>query len=519
MKSDSDSPGSRGGLGRPFVPDWLGAADPRPRALAGAPRAFVPDWMQTAAAPGPGARAGSAKRPAPAVPPLIVRGGRVVLPAMGVYELDLRLEAGRVHSIGRGLAAGEATVFNAAGAYVLPGVIDPHTHVGLFSAFAEEAASESRSAVVNGVTTLGVYLGSRESYLDVLGEAIAAVEQGAAADMFFHLPIFTRRQLEEIPLCRARYGVTSYKAYMCGIPGLIPSLDDGFLAELMQAVADLGPGAVLNIHAENPDLVEAATARMKARRPREIRLEDWAATHPALGEAEALQRAVLLSGPSGVTLYFVHVSAAETADAIRRLKAQGRRFFAETTSPYLSLTDRTGIGALAKMVPPIRAAADQEALWQALAEDLIDTIGSDHTPLTRSEKKAQGSLWEALPGYPAVGTHLPSLLDAAGRRGFPLLKLSEKTALNPARLFGLYPQKGTLLPGSDADLVVVDPGLRRRVDPAAAASRSDFALHEGSELAGWPTAVFKAGVPVVMDGRPCADAASAGRYLRRGGAD
>jgi dihydropyrimidinase len=436
---------------------------------------------------------------------------------MGIFELDLRLEGGRVHSIGRELPAGGCEIFEAGGRYVMPGVIDPHTHVGLFSSFATEIGTESRSAIVNGVTTMGVYLASRESYLGQLDEAIAAVGGRAAADIFFHLPIFTARQLEEIPLCRARYGITSFKAYMCGIPGLIPSLDDGFLAELMQAVADLGPGAVLNIHAENPDLVESATAQMKARRPREILLEDWAATHPPLGEAEAVRRAVFLAGPSGTTLYFVHVSAAATIEVIRRLKSEGKRFFAETTSPYLSLTDRTDLGALAKMVPPIRAAADQKALWQALSEDLIDAIGSDHTPLTRAEKKAEAPLWEALPGYPAVGTHLPSLLDAAGRRGFSLLKLSEKTALNPARIFGLYPRKGTLLPGSDADLVVVDPGLARSVDAAAAASRSDFALHEGSALTGWPTAIFKAGRPVVLDGRPCADAVPAGRYLGRGG--
>jgi dihydropyrimidinase len=514
MASDADT---RRGRGRPFVPDWLGTAPPAIDARQGVAPVFVPDWMRAETGPVPIDRGPAAGRPASEAPPLVVRGGRVVLPGMGVFDLELRLESGRVHAIGRDLDPAGAAVFEAAGAYVLPGLIDPHTHVGLFAGFAEEAASESRSALLNGVTTMGVYLASHESYLEVLDAAIAAVDERAAADIFFHLPIFSRRQLEEIPLYRARYGVTSFKAYMSGIPGMIPSLDDGFLAELMQAVAELGPEAVLNIHAENPNLVASATAQARVRRPQEIRLTDWAATHPPLGEAEAVRRAAFLARPSGATLYFVHISAAETVEAIRGLKSEGCRFFAETTSPYLTLTDRTALGALAKMVPPIRTEADQEALWRALSQDLIDAIGSDHTPLTRAEKKASGPLWEALPGYPAVGTHLPSLLDAAGRRGYPLAKLAEKTAWSPARIFGLAPRKGTLLPGSDADLVVVDPNRVRRVEAQAAGSRSDFALHEGSALTGWPTAVFKAGAAVVMDGKPCRGAAPAGRYLYRGG--
>jgi dihydroorotase-like cyclic amidohydrolase len=282
-------------------------------------------------------------------------------------------------------------------------------------------------------------------------------------------------------------------------------------------VAGLGPGAVLNIHAENHDLVEWTTARMKAQGPQAAGLPDWTATHPALGEAEAVQRAVLLAEQAGTRLYFVHISSAEALRVIRRLKSAGGRFFVETTSPYLSLTDQTDLGALAKMVPPVRGPAERQALWEALQADLIDAIGSDHTPLTRAEKKAGAALWEVMPGYPAVGTHLPSLLHFARRFDFPLLRLAEKTALNPARIFGLYPAKGTLLPGSDADLVVVDPGLTRRVEPARMASRSDFALHQGDELTGWPTAVFKGGIPMVMDGRPCENLTPAGRYLGRGG--
>jgi dihydropyrimidinase len=213
-------------------------------------------------------------------------------------------------------------------------------------------------------------------------------------------------------------------------------------------------------------------------------------------------------------VYIVHLSSVEGVQTVRRLKAEGRRFHVETTSPYLTLSFDTPLGALAKMVPPIRSAQDREALWAALREGLIDTIGTDHTPMTKAEKRPDPGIWKTMPGYPAVGTHLPSLLHEARRHRYPLVDLVEKMTANPAKIFGLYPRKGTILPGSDADLIVIDPDREQTVSVALAASRADFALHEGERLVGWPTAVFKSG-RLLSAGTAKAGRATGGGYLQR----
>ena len=488
----------------PFVPDWIKQS---PGATAqSVPRAFVPDWI-----------GGGTTQPSSTTRrPILIKGAHCVIPFSGVFPLDVRLEGGIIQAVGVALSADGCDVVGAEGKYVIPGIVDPHTHLGLFAPFDVEAFTETRSAVLNGVTTMGVYLGSQESYLPVLESAIGKTNDKAVADLFVHLPIFTRQQLDEIPLYASRYGVRSFKVYLTGIPGLIPSLDEGLVLDIMSAVAAIGPDAVLNIHAENHHIVEWATERMQAARPDAITLEEWAGTHPAFSEAEAIQRSVLLAEQTGARIYIVHLSSAEGLETVRRLKREGKSFHVETTSPYLTMSHDTPMGPLAKMTPPIRSEADRRALWEGLRTDLIETVGTDHTPMTIAQKQPDASLWKTMPGYPAVGTHLPALLDGARRNNCPLLKLVEKMTAAPARIFGLYPKKGTLLPGSDADVVILDPMREQTVSVEGAASRADWALHQGRSLVGWPVAVFKSGYPVIADEVQRRTTPIRGTYLRRG---
>ena len=523
----------------PFIPEWLGGEKQKDSPPSAKPAgSFFPDWLNGDAVSGE-TRTLIARKTGPAAveigettpfsdpailvqpstkppPPILLQGGHCIIPSVGIVPFDVLMANGKIQQIGKDLSADGCDIINAAGKYVIPGVIDPHTHVGLFDSFRSEVTTETRSALLNGVTTMGAYLGSQESYLKILDSAIEDITRQSMVDIFLHLPIFTREQLEEIPLYHSRYGITSFKAYMCGIPGLIPSLDEGFLLDLMEAVAKLGDDAILNIHAENYHIVEWATQKMQKEIPENLPLNKWSDTHPGFAEAEAVQRAVLLAKQMGTQVYFVHISAEETLAMIRSLQAQGNEFYVETTSPYLTLTDETALGPLAKMVPPIRTEEDRRALWQGLAADDIDTIGSDHTPLTTSEKKPDMHLWETMPGYPAVGTHLTSVIDAACKMDFSLLKLVEKMTLTPAKIFGLYPRKGTLMPGSDADLAILDITHPKRVSPETAASRSDFALHQGDALVGWPEVVFKSGSPVFVEDRERLQELCAGKYLRRG---
>lgn len=502
---DHDKPGHVPGTApRTFVPDWIHGL-PGTQAPPSSHGAFVPDWIGGAAQAKPRPRK-----------PILIKGAHCVIPFGGVFPLDVRLEGGIVQSLGVGLSGDGCDIVGAEGKYVVPGIVDPHTHLGLFAPFDVEAFTETRSAVLNGVTTMGVYVGGRESYLPVLDMLVGTIRERALADLFVHLPIFTRQQLEEIPLYASRYGVRSFKVYLTGIPGLIPSLDEGLVLDIMYAVAGLGADAVVNIHAENHHIVDWATERMQAARPDAITLKEWSDTHPAFSEAEAIQRSVLLAERTGARIYIVHLSSAEGLAMVRRLKREGKSFHVETTSPYLTLSHDTDMGALAKMTPPIRSETDRRALWEGLRTDLIETIGTDHTPMTVAEKQPGGSMWRTMPGYPAVGTHLPALIDGARRSDFPLVKLVEKITAAPARIFGLYPRKGTILPGSDADLVILDPMREKTVSVEGAASRADWALHQGRPLVGWPVAVFKSGYPVSADEVERRTTPIRGTYLRRG---
>ncbi len=543
----------------PFVPPWATRRAPG-RNDAGGERVFLPPWVKGAASKGagveggrgrdgafvPGWADGGAGRSGPpagnaSVPsgqpggsgglnprraggvtgrrsagggqarPLLVRGGLCVLPGRKPQRLDLLIADGRIRSLGETLPAQDADIVEAEGRYVLPGLVDPHVHLGIFAPFPEELGTETRSALLNGVTTIGLYAGGPDPYLGTLDRTIASIGELSHVDVFIHLPIFTREQLEEIPLYASRYGITSFKAYMCGIPGLIPSADDAFLLDIMTAVAALGPGAVLNIHAENSSLVERAAAAGLGAGSGGLDPPRWAAARPAYVEEEAVRRAAFLARTAGTRIYFVHLSSAAATAAVRSLKREGADVLAETTSPYLTLEPGSGGDSRSLMVPPVRGGEDREALWRALADGTIDTIGTDHTPLTAAQKRLRSRAPEALPGYPAVGTHLPSLFDEAIRRGFPIGDLAERTSDAPARIFGIGGCKGSLLPGADADLVIVDPQRTERVTPGRAASRSDFALHEGESLAGWPELVIKGGVPALRGDGP------GGRYLPRGG--
>jgi dihydropyrimidinase len=389
-------------------------------------------------------------------------------------------------------------------------------HLGIFADFETEIMTETRSALFNGVTTIGLYLSGQESYLPLLDATIGKIEKCSFCDVFIHLVILNRKQLEEVPVYASRYGIRSFKTYMCGIPGLIPEVEDDFLLDLMERVASLGDDAVLNIHAENHRIVSRATESLKKTDPFMSSLAQWEKTHPALAETEAIQRAALLSQASGARIYFVHLSSGQSVRLAGELRKKHKRLLFETTSPYLTVDFEEEIDLLYKMVPPIRSREDRHSLWDGLAEDVIDTIGSDHTPMSTAEKKRSVNLWHIPPGYPAVGTHLPSLLDHAGKSGFPLSHLVEKLTSSPAGIFGLHPQKGNLLPGSDADLVIVDPALKKEATPKTAASRSDYCLHQGEILTGWPVAVIKSGQFISFDSVEEPKPGVKSRYLARG---
>jgi len=423
----------------------------------------------------------------------VISGGKVVLPGQGILPLDLVIHDGKVAALGEGLSS-DGLELDASGLITMPGIFDPHVHLGLFAPMEEELRTEGNAALLGGITTIGWFIGGRGSHLQRLKDIGACVDRLSPVDVVPHLVISDERQIEEIPQYIA-CGVNSFKVYMCGIPDLIDPVSDAFLADLFEALSPYGSRCVVCVHAENASLVDRAL-RFLSQGAEEVDLERWAETHPALAEEEAIQRAALLSRESGVRVYFVHISSAAGLEAVSRARAgdTGRRLLAETTSPYLANPPTGDSEPLGKMVPPLRGRATADALWRALEEGIIDSIGTDNVTMTREEKGVERPLTEVLPGYPVLGVHLPLLLEEGyHRRGIGLMKIVDAVTRRPAQIFGLYPEKGTLLPGSVADCVVVDLDESRRVRAGELGSRSDFSPVQDRALRGWPVMTMKSG--------------------------
>jgi dihydropyrimidinase len=445
---------------------------------------------------------------------LIVRHGTLVIPGVGKVAADVGICGGRIAALGDDLGAAEE-VLDASGKVVLPGIVDPHIHIGNELAFEEEARTETRAAVLGGVTTVGIFLRWMDgSYLDA--EALPAfrkaMDEKSYVDSIFHPQIFTEQQIAEIPRYAQEYGIRSFKFYMSGMPGIVRSVTDDVLLEGFRQVAALGPDAIACVHCETGALIDKARNDLKKNKP-EGTLADWADAHPGEAEALAIQTAVYLAKLAGAHLYVVHLSSKQGLDVVKAARREGAQFTVETTSPYLGISSDDPNGFLVKMVPPVRSREHGAALWSAVLDGNVATIGTDNTSRVRKTKQPEAGLHGARPGLPVLGTHLPAMLHFGRLNGMALEMLVERACRAPAQVYGIYPRKGTIAVGSDADLVVVDLDLERVVDAKELQGMSDFSPFEGKKLRGWPVATVKGGQVVARDGQIVGE--PTGRYIPR----
>ncbi len=409
---------------------------------------------------------------------------------------------------------GEGPVeIDAGGRYVLPGAIDPHVQLHHRPGFAEYAA-ETRSAALGGVTTI------LKMHRDLAGypeeefwAEVSHAEERAYVDFAFHLALMSELQVSSVAEYARTLKLSSFKMFMAykGEEGFaigIQGIDDGLLLEAFRAIAAVGGVAL--VHCENQDL--AVRALEKVRSAGRDDLAAFGSSRPPLVEAEAVQRACFLALQAGADLYVVHVTCAVALAAALRARRGGQRVFIETEPHYLTETDESAAGSLAKVIPPVRSATDRGALWGALSDGELDTIGSDHVAHARADKV--GSVWAAKLGFPGIATILPVLLsEAVNGRGVSLGRVASLTSTRPAEIFGLA-RKGRLLPGMDGDFVVVDLDLEREVNARDLGSNSDFSIYEGRTLRGWPVLTVSRGRVVMQDGRVVGEEGH-GRYLRR----
>lgn len=443
---------------------------------------------------------------------LVLKHGTLLIPGVGRVRSDVAISADKIVALAETIDAPAANVLDVTGKLVIPGIFDPHTHIGNERSFDEEAETETRAAILGGVTTIGIFIRSlKDSYLEHLPAFRRAMDERSYVDSIFHPQIFNDEQIGEIPIYAEQYGIRSFKFYMSGFPGIVDSVPDDVLLRGFQAVSALGKDAIVCVHCETGSLVAAAREELK-KKPAGT-LADWSIAHPPEAEALAIQTALYLAKVARVHLYVVHLSSRDGLDVVRVARQQGSQFTVETTTPFLGITNSDPNGFLAKAVPPVRSKEHQDSLWQGIREGSINTVGTDNTSRTRGGKQPQAGLHGARPGLPVLGTHLPALLHFGRKHGISLETLIDCSTRAPAKVFGLYPQKGTIAVGSDADLVVVDLELERVVRAEDLQGMADFSPFEGKKLKGWPIATIKSGKVAAYEGKIVGQ--PVGRYLPR----
>lgn len=466
---------------------------------------------------------------------LVILGGAAVLPGLGPLRLDIGVKGGRIAALADSLAPADGDdVIDARGRHLLPGAVDSHFHVGIYRPHAEDARSESVSAVSGGVTTLISYFRTGSHYLnrsgpyrEIFPEVLQLSEGSFFCDYGYHIAPMTTAQLDEIPWLLDQ-GVASFKYYMF-YKGLTLAADStkgrdytmadeydlGHLYEMMvrvsQAARERRQRLSVSLHCENPELIRVFIQRVKQQGLTGLRA--YSEARPPLSERLSIQEAGVLAAATGCPVNLLHLSSRAAIEAGIEVRRQNPELdvVLETTLHHLCLTCEN-LDLRAKVNPPIRSEADREALWRRLLDGQIDTVVSDHA-CCREENK-RGDTWTALPGFGGTSLLYPVLLsEGVRRRGMSLARAVELASTNPARRYGLYPRKGALAVGSDADLVLVDLGSTRKVTVEAAHSAQDHTPFAGVELTGWPRTTLLRGQVVFDEGRPLG--APSGRYLRR----
>lgn len=447
---------------------------------------------------------------------LVLRGGTVVHPNGEVAQQEVGVASGRIAvlaSPGTDLPA--RLQHDVTGMYLFPGVVDPHTHLGVGGGM-EEYLTDTGAASIGGVTAVINILIDSGDYDPLIREHVSAADAAARTDFGLHLTLMHPGHAGAIRSYAQGHGITSFKYYMSfrGDEGAYlgaDGTDDGVLITVLEAVRDVD--GVLAIHPENIEIIWALRERLRESGRDDLRA--WHESRPPYTEAEAVLRAAYLAGQVGCRVYMVHLSGAQPVDAVRaaRRTVPHGQVFAETCPHFLTHNHESPIGTLGKVNPPLRAASDNEALWQALADETLDVVGSDHVGRRRRDKTV--SVWDASAGFPGTSTILPVLLSEGYHQGrLELSRIARLTSYNPARIFGLGHRKGAIAPGMDADIAVVDLEWRRRADAAALGTWCDYGLYEDRELQGWPRETYLRGNLIQQDGELVASP-GIGEYLPR----
>ncbi len=452
---------------------------------------------------------------------ILIRGGTLLCPE-GPVRADLRIASGKIVQLAPRLPAGDCQVLDATGKLVFPGFIDTHTHfemnAGLPNETADNWATGTLAALAGGTTCVLDFAEPERgcSLASALETWHGRASGRASCHYGFHMTLKDwdpriRAELRDMFLA----GVSSFKLYLA-YDNL--RVTDGAALEMVEAVGALG--GVVGCHCENGDLVAAGIRARTA--AGQLTPAAHPLSRPAAVEAEAVSRWLAIGEQAGYPVNVVHLSTARGLELIRAARARGQAVYAETCPQYLVLDEsryRLPGFESAKFVlsPPLRAPADCAALWTALASDEIDTVGTDHCSFDFAGVKELGREdFSKIPnGIPGV-EHRPALMYSAGVAAGRITahQLMQALSERPAKLFGLYPRKGTVQVGSDADLVIADPAGTWTITAAAQHQNVDYTPYEGMEVTGRVDTVLLSGEIAVEDGRVIAP--HRGQFVHRG---
>ena len=429
---------------------------------------------------------------------LVVKGGSVVLPSESIVASVL-VKGEKIAGLLQGGDCPEAKqVIDASGKYVLPGLIDVHVHFrepGL--TYKEDFYSGSMAAACGGITTVFDMPNVQPPTADP--ESFKVKAGLAAGRSFVDFGLIAAilpgnlGRLEEL----AAEGAACFKLFMIETTGHMIVPGDGEILEAMRVIA--ATGLCCAVHAENESILNYYTGRLKS-----LGRNDPLAHHesrPVIAETEAIARCIIFARETGCRLHICHLSSQEGMMLIRQAKEWGSDLSAETAPHYLFLDQRymKRLGSRLKVNPPLRQPADRAALWQGLLDGAVDLIASDHAPHAM-EEKVTANIWEALSGFCGVETSLPLMLTAVNRGKLTLNQLVALTAERPARRFNLYPHKGSLLPGADADMTIIELEKEKVLYSRDLHSKNKMTPFEGFKTRGLPVMTLLRGAVVMKEG-------------------
>jgi dihydropyrimidinase len=439
---------------------------------------------------------------------LVIEDGSVVHDS-GTFVGQIGIKDGKIAALRTQWSSarlqGRRTI-DAEGKMVLPGAIDVHVHMDTRAGrirTADDFASGSVAGAFGGVTTMIDFAvqAKGKSLIDAIERRRDRAEGRAAIDFGLHAAITdwsekTRREMK----AAAKRGVTSFKLFMT-YEDRGWMADDGVLYECLEEAAALG--ALVGVHAENPRLIAAFTRRAVKSGKRGAVLHGL--SRPNLTESEAVARAIHLASACLAKIYIFHMSTGEACKVVEQWTKKGYPVYAETCPQYLVLNDgcyARADGHLYATCPPVRKPADQAYLWEAIERKTIDVVATDHCSFTRAQKATWRGDFRRIPcGLPGIETMVPLLVTKGLGKQISLRTLVDAVATNPAKIFGLYPRKGTIRVGSDADVMIIDPAREVTVSSGTLHMKSDYSPYAGMRLKGFPAVTILRGEIIQQDGR------------------